>query len=103
MTPTSSVNYKDPYFEHRVLTTIHGEPTYEKINHLKNELKANASSLPTTMGYGNHGYLGMVLKQSEYHRILSINPFTRPPNPGVLVPNPNGTAAQIASAEIIIV
>ena len=41
----------------------------------------------------------MVLTQEEYHLILPKDPFTRPPNPGVLVPNPNGTAAQIASAE----
>ena len=31
--------------------------------------------------------------------ILPNNPFTWAHNPGVLVPNPNGTAAQIASAE----
>ena len=35
MTLTSSVNYKDSYFEHPVLTAIRGEPTYETINHLK--------------------------------------------------------------------
>ena len=41
----------------------------------------------------------MVLAQEEDYRISPNNPFTRPPNPGVLVPNPNGTAAKIASAE----
>ena len=41
----------------------------------------------------------MVLTQEEYHRILTNNTSTRPPNLGVLVPNLNGTAAQIASAE----
>ena len=103
MTSTSSVNYKDSYFEHPVLTMIRGGPTYETLHHLKNELKANASSVPTTLGGGNHGYLGMVLAPAEYHHILPNYPFTRLPNPGVLVPNPNGTAARIASAEIIIV
>ena len=95
---TSSVKYKDSYFEHPVLTTIHRESTYETLHHLKNELKANTSSVPTNLGGGNHGYLGMVLTQAEYHRILPNNPLIRPPNPGVLVPNPNGTAAQISSA-----
>ena len=93
MTLTSFVNYKDSYFEHSVLTTIRREPTYETLQHLKNELKANESSVPTTLGGGNHGYLGMVLTQLEFHHILPNNPFTRPPNPGVLVPNLNGTAA----------
>ena len=99
MTSTSSVNYKDPYPKQPSLTTICGEPTYETLHHLKNELKENASSVPTTLGNGNHGYMGMVLTPVEYLRISPNNPFTWPPNPGVLFPNPNGTAAQIAIAE----
>ena len=98
MTSTSSANYKDSYFEHLVLTEIRGEPTYETLHHLKNELKENASLVPSTLGGGNHGYLGIILTPTEYRHIAPTNPFTRPPNPGVLVPNPNGTAAQIASA-----
>ena len=61
MTSTSYVNYKDSYFENPVLTTIRGEPTYETLHHLRSELKANAISVPTTLGGVNHGYLGMVL------------------------------------------
>ena len=41
----------------------------------------------------------MILTPAGYHRIPPENQFTRPPNPGVLVHNPSGTAAQIASAE----
>ena len=99
MTLTSSVKYKESYFEHPVLTSIRGEPTYETLRHLKNELKANASSVPTTMGRGNHGYLGMILTPAEYFCITPTDPFTQTQNPGILVPNPAGTAAQIASAE----
>ena len=98
---TSSVNYKYSYFEHPVLTKIRGEPTYETLHHLKNDLKANMSSVPNTMGGGNHGYLGMILTSAEYHHIMPAHPFTQPPNPGVLVPNPAGMAAQITSAEDI--
>ena len=99
MTSTSSAKYKYFYFEHPVLTTIRWEPTYETLHHLKNKLKSNTISVPTNLGGGNHGYLGMVLTPAEYRRILSNDPFTRPPNPGVLIQNMNGTAAQIASAE----
>ena len=63
MTSNSSVNYKDSYFENPVLTTIHGEQTYETLHHLKNKLKVNASSVPTILEGVNHGYLGMVLTQ----------------------------------------
>ena len=76
MTSTSSVNHKDSYFEHLVLTKIRGEPTYETLHHLKNELKGNASSVPTTLGGGNHGYLGMILMSAEYHRIAPVDPVT---------------------------
>ena len=41
----------------------------------------------------------MILTPAESYRIAPADLFTRPPNPGVLVPNPSGTAAQIASAE----
>ena len=96
---TSSVNYKDSYLEHPFLTTIRREHTYENLHHLKNKLKANVSSVRTTLGGGNHGYLGIILTHADYFRITPTNPFTRPPNPGILVPNPIGTAAQIASVE----
>ena len=43
----------------------------------------------------------MILTPAEYHRIAPANTFTRSPNLGVLVPNPSGTAAHIASAENI--
>ena len=96
---TSSVNYKDSYFKHPVLIAIHVEPTHETLHHLKNELKANAGSVPTTLGGVNHGCLGMILTPAEYFRIAPTDQFTRPPSPGILVPNPASTAAQIASAE----
>ena len=41
----------------------------------------------------------MILPPAEYRLIAPTYPFTRPPNPGVLIPNPSRTAAQIASAE----
>ena len=99
MTSTSSVNYKDSYFKYPVLIKICGEPTYETLHHLKNELNANASSVPTNSSGGNHGYLFMVLTTTEYLCILPNEPFTWPPNPGVLVRNLNGKATQITSAE----
>ena len=95
---TSSVNYKDSYFKHLVLIAIRGEPTYDTLHHLKNELKANASSVPPTLGGGNNGYLGMIPTTAEYRRIDPNDTFTRPPK-GFLVQNLVGTAAQNPSAE----
>ena len=41
----------------------------------------------------------MILTPAEYRRIAPTDPFTRPPNPGVLVPNLASTVTQISSAE----
>ena len=96
---TSSVNYKESNFEHPFLTKIRGEPTYETLHHLKNELKANASSVPITLGVGKHGKQKMILLPAEYHLIMPTNTFTWPPNPGILVPNSDIPATHIATAE----
>ena len=37
-------------FEFPTLSKIHGEPTYEKINELKDKLKTNASKVPSELG-----------------------------------------------------
>ena len=82
-----------------VITKIRGEPTYETLHHIKNELKSNASYIQTILGGGNHIYLGMILTSAEYHHIAPENKFTRSTNPGVLIPNPDSMSAQITSAE----
>ena len=41
----------------------------------------------------------MVLIPAEFCRILPNNPLSWPPNPGIFVPNLNGTVAQITSTE----
>ena len=38
----SPINYKDTYFQFKELTKIHGEPNYDSIKRLHNEVKANA-------------------------------------------------------------
>ena len=41
----------------------------------------------------------MILTPAEYFRLAPNYTFTWPANPGVLVPNLNGTVAQITSTE----
>ena len=41
----------------------------------------------------------MLITTADYRHITPTDPFTRTPNPGVLIPKPAGTAAQIASVE----
>jgi hypothetical protein len=59
------------------LTKIHGRPTYDTLNELRNELKSNASSIPTSRGGGGHGYLGLILSADDYNNAVG-QPFDPP-------------------------
>ena len=67
-----------------MLTPINGEPSYKAHKRLKNELCANASSVDSDLGGGDHGYLGLVLDDKEYTRIVPDHPFVAPDFPGAL-------------------
>jgi len=76
------------------LRKTHGNPTYNDIQHLYKQVKANAASVPSTLGGGQHGHLGLTTNTTTYARIAST-PYVRPAAPAPLGPNNLGTAAQI--------
>ena len=51
---------------HPTLTAILNEPTAKDINLLRTEIYTNASSVPSTLGRGNHGHLGTVTDAAYY-------------------------------------
>jgi len=67
--PSEDVNYADTYFEYKKLTPISGEPTFQTLKDLKDELRANASSVPSDLGGGQYGHLGLVLSPAEYAQV----------------------------------
>ena len=77
------VNYVDTYFEYKTLTKIHGEPTFESIKKIKDELKVNTMAVNSEVGGGRHGPIGLVLTHEECVRI-SNEPYTRPDYSGQL-------------------
>ena len=81
------------------VTPIVGKPTYATLKTLKDQLKANAASVPTTLGGGNHGYLGLVLSPATYATI-SPAAFIKPAYPGQHPAIPGGTSAANTSAII---
>jgi hypothetical protein len=87
-------NYIESDFEYKELNKIHGEPTYETIERLHNQVKANAASVPSTLGGGNLGHLGLVLSAQKY-AMISNDPFNLPNHPGQLIIPQNQTQAQI--------
>ena len=52
---------------------MRGEPTYESLTRMYREIKANANSVPTTLGGGNNGHLELVVSQETYQRIASTH------------------------------
>ena len=74
------------------ITKIMGKPNYESLKNLKDQLKANAASIPTTLGGGNHGYLGLILSPAAYATITA-NQFIKPVYPRQLPYVPAGTNA----------
>ena len=48
LSPVPSV--KDTFFQHTVLTPIRDQPTFQTLQVLTTELKANAGSVPSTLG-----------------------------------------------------
>ena len=87
---STNIDYVDTYFEYPSLTRIHGEPTYEALKLIKNELKSNAAAVTSDLGGGRHGHLGLVLTPAEYAIVTHV-PYVRPVHPGVLVIPPGTT------------
>jgi hypothetical protein len=76
---------------------IRGLPNYHTLNTLRQALYRNANSFASTLGGGNHGYLGALMSTPQY--LLATQPnvtaFAAPIFPGYL-PAVQGTAAQVA-------
>ena len=74
-------------FEYTSLNKIHGEPDYEQLKVLKDKLKTNATKIPSDLGGGGFGHLGLVLSPAEYANISPV-PYVHPLHHGVLtIPN----------------
>ena len=86
---SSAVDYISTYFEHPTLTKIHGEPSYMMLQKMKNELMRNAASVPSDLGGGANGHLGLLLSPLDYGHVNHIA-YIRPVHPGLLVLPPDG-------------
>ena len=92
---TSNTDFKELYFEHKDMPRIIGEPSFTSLHDLLRRLKANASSVPCTLGGGAHGYVGTLLSPQAYAS-LSNTAFNPPNHPGSLVIPMGSTQYEIA-------
>eukprot|EP00957_Ditylum_brightwellii_P071432 5430344-Ditylum_brightwellii.AAC.1 len=49
-------------FVYKTLPIINGQPTYADINKMSKILYVNAAKVATTLGGGNKGHIGLVMK-----------------------------------------
>ena len=73
-------DYANSAFQYPVLDKIVGQPTYESLKTLKQQIKANAQ---TVGDFTTFGYLGLVLTPQEFAQVHNV-PFARPADPGPL-------------------
>ena len=85
-------------FPYPTIAKMPGRPTFETIAEVHTKLKANASSIPSELGGGSHGLLGLALQPGTY-TVLTGHVFQPPVNPGPIA-NVAGnlTGPQIANA-----
>ena len=89
-----SIDCTSSYFKYKTPALIWDEPTNKSLKTLQKELQANASSVETDLGGGNHGYLRLVLTDAEYASIPNTQPFVPPTYPPPLVIPANSTPIQ---------
>ena len=66
---------------------------------LKNEMKANTMMVPTTLGRGACGHLGLILEPVKYSSILGTAVYVRPTHPGPLNMTLGMTQFQITQSQ----
>ena len=68
---SKNIDYATTYFETIILDQIKGRPDYPQLHKLFQTLKANASKVPSELGGGLFGHLGLLLsiQQTFEHKL----------------------------------
>ena len=66
------------------------------------EIKHNAQQVPTTLGGGQNGYLGLVIPANIYNTIPGTIPFVRPQDPGPFSPTPRRVARVLRRGQAVV-
>ena len=76
------------------VTKIHGQPSSHDLTILEKELIAILANIPTALGGGNFGHVGVIMEPTAYATMTGGTEFVDPINPGVY---PTGLAANAAA------
>ena len=78
-------DFKNTHFTFKELSRLPGEPNLATLLTLRAQIKANASSVHSSLGGGKHGHLGLVVTDTVYAAIVGTVPFTRPSLPTLTI------------------
>ena len=76
-------------FPMKTLLIISGEPDYASNNNMVQFLYVNVASLPTNLGGGQHGHIGLIMTHLLYETLAPNTAYTAPIDPGLLPPMAN--------------
>ena len=88
-------------FPMKMMPKIDGEPDYGNINTMMQLLYVNAASLPTTLGGGQHGNIGIIMTPQLY-TTLANTPYESPPDPGITPTHAIGASAEIRHTNFLV-
>ena len=84
----------------KTLSKIHGQPTDQSVTLLRKEVAKIAANVPTSLGGGKHGHLGLVLEPAKYTAISHGGAtFEVPTHPGAYPSTVSATAEARAREE----
>ena len=87
-------------FPYPIIPKIKGKPNRRDIEKLQKKIYANAATMQTNLGGGNHGHLGLTMSDEQCSTATAGQVFNRPANPGLAPIIPQGsTQAQILSLQ----
>eukprot|EP00957_Ditylum_brightwellii_P136717 10425849-Ditylum_brightwellii.AAC.1 len=68
-------------FLHKTLPRCNKEPNYEYIHDVMMALYTNVAAVPTMLGGGAHGHIGLVMEAGLYGTLSGGTAYTAPPEP----------------------
>jgi hypothetical protein len=66
-----------------MVTKIHGQPTSHDLTNIEKEIISILANIPTTLGGGNYGHVGVIMDPTDYTPMTGGTAFVNPVNPGI--------------------
>ena len=95
MATRAASSVRELYFKHKDMSRIVGEPKFDSLHQMLLEVKENLSSVPSTLGGGAHGYVGVILSVPTYAILVPMTPFRTLAHPSTLTVPPGVTQYDI--------